>query len=292
MLVGLLPLLNACGQSQKNSGTTSRYRSGAYSTFNHQMQEMNVAFRQDSSNFSHPARQTYHKMQNLWAEMLAGHGAKMQGRGNMMGARGKMMGNGMMGSRSRMTGNSTRAGGMGKQMISYLVQMRQMMDQAGNPTMASMFGEMQNQFQKAQPGSSAISDSTSATANKSVAAINGKQLFDNSCGTCHGANGNGMGGAFPPINGSPIVSGSKETLIKIVLKGLQGPVGVNGTQYNSMMPSFGETYTNAQLAAILTYMRAMPKNRAGRITPDDIHQVREATASHSEAWTAKELGLK
>src|SRR3954470_3158083 len=69
----------------------------------------------------------------------------------------------------------------------------------------------------------------------------GKKLFNNAaCNTCHQATGVGVPGAIPPLAGSEWATGPEERVIRIVLHGLQGPIKVAGTDYNSAMPAFGK----------------------------------------------------
>ena len=296
ILFGLLPLLSACGQTQnKTTQKTSQPGNGYFSTLNQQMQKIDTVFNKESSNISADARRTYQQMRQLWASMQARHSQMMQNGGGMMRGRGMMGRAGMMG--HGMMGNGGNSAGMRAHMMSYLGKMQQMMSQSGHPDMASMFGQMKNRFGNIQPGAGAtgtIPDSTTASAsgNNDLPVIDGKRLYLNTCAPCHGSNANGMAGAFPPLNGSPIVAGNKETVIKIVLDGLEGPLTVNGRNFNSMMPTFGNSYNDAQIAGILTYLRSLSKNNAGQVTAKDVQGVRKQISNHSGYWTAKELGIK
>lgn len=294
LVFGLLPVLNACGQTQKKSTNTSKADSSVYSSINQQMGQIQQTFNKDSSKFSTQARQTYHQMMNLWSTMQSRGGRRMMGsRG-----RGMMNGGGMMG-RSGMMGNGMRgnSNGMRARMMSYLGQMHQMMMQSGNSNMASMFARMRSQFGSLQPdsgstGSYADSSKTSITGNKAIPVIEGKKLYLNTCSSCHGANANGMAGAFPPLNGSPIVAGKKDNVIKIVLGGLEGPLTVKGRHYNGMMPAFGNSFNDAQIAGIINYLRTLPKNNAGKISASDVQKIRKDISGHSGFFTAQELGIK
>jgi nitrite reductase (NO-forming) len=64
----------------------------------------------------------------------------------------------------------------------------------------------------------------------------GQQLFAKTCLACHQADGNGVRNMFPPLAGNEKVTGPSADVIKIVLFGLQGPVTVNGRDYDQVCP--------------------------------------------------------
>src|SRR5690606_17435782 len=47
----------------------------------------------------------------------------------------------------------------------------------------------------------------------------GKLLYMSYCASCHKADGSGMDGYFPALDGAPFVRGDKDSLIRIVLAG-------------------------------------------------------------------------
>src|SRR5699024_4049756 len=84
--------------------------------------------------------------------------------------------------------------------------------------------------------------------------IKGKGIYqrDGFCGTCHQPDGEGATG-FPPLAGSKWVTGSEDRLIRIVLKGLQGPIEVRGEEYPGQVPmtAFGGMLDDEEVAAVL-----------------------------------------
>lgn len=123
----------------------------------------------------------------------------------------------------------------------------------------------------------------------------GRKLFNNAaCNTCHQATGLGVPGAIPPLVNSEWVNGSEERLIRIVLFGLQGPIRVAGTDYNSAMPAFGRVagsgfnWTDEKVAAVLTFIRQEWGNKAGPITPEKVAEIRTKEADH-KPWLAADL---
>jgi mono/diheme cytochrome c family protein len=103
----------------------------------------------------------------------------------------------------------------------------------------------------------------------------GKKLYESagSCVACHQPTGLGLPGAFPPLAGSDWVSDGPDRLIAITLKGLQGPVLVNGKQYQSMMPP-QVLFNDGQLAKILTYVRTAWGNKGSAITESQVKKIR------------------
>ncbi len=98
------------------------------------------------------------------------------------------------------------------------------------------------------------------------------------CGTCHQPDGKGLPEAgFPPLANTNWVEGDKETLIKISLKGLAGPIEVAGKTYPGQVPmtGFESLVSDQELAAVLTYIRTSFGNKASPVTAADIKSVRE-----------------
>jgi mono/diheme cytochrome c family protein len=119
--------------------------------------------------------------------------------------------------------------------------------------------------------------------------INGQTVFAGTCAACHQASGQGSPGLFPPLAGSEYVTGDSARMIRIVLKGLSGPVTVHGATFNGQMPPW-QQLSDAELAAVLTYVRASWGNSAGAVSAADVAKERTASAGHAGPWTAGELG--
>ncbi len=115
----------------------------------------------------------------------------------------------------------------------------------------------------------------------------GKRTYTN-CMACHQQDGKGLAGQFPPLAGSPWVTGSPRVLARILLHGLNGPVQVLGQTYNGVMPAWGR-FSDAQIAAVLTFIRGSWGNTAAPIAADLIATERKATAGRQDAWLATEL---
>ncbi len=65
----------------------------------------------------------------------------------------------------------------------------------------------------------------------------GEATYAKTCAACHQPTCLGLPGAFPPLAGSEWVKESDPTrIIRIVLHGVGGPIRVNGTLFNGVMP--------------------------------------------------------
>ncbi|GAA5122713.1 c-type cytochrome [Luteolibacter yonseiensis] len=121
-------------------------------------------------------------------------------------------------------------------------------------------------------------------------AQDGQQLFTLYCSACHGADGKGAtGGTFPPLAESPWLAGDPDRAVKVVLKGLTGPVDVLGKTYNLEMPPQGAVLPDDQIAAILTYVRSSWGNQAAAVTPDFVKTIRASVSDRNAPWTSEEI---
>ena len=136
---------------------------------------------------------------------------------------------------------------------------------------------------KAKPAASA----TVAAAKEQLP--DGKQVFSTTCAACHQATGEGVPGVYPPLAGSEWVTGDEAKLVRILLHGVTGPIEVAGETFNSMMPPWGATLKDADIAAVLTYVRGTWGNKGAPITAAKVASIRAATTSRTTPWTAAEL---
>jgi mono/diheme cytochrome c family protein len=120
-------------------------------------------------------------------------------------------------------------------------------------------------------------------------APDGQKVFSQTCVACHQSTGLGVPGAFPPLAGSEWVNGDKAQLVRIVLHGLTGDLQVKGEDYEGMMPPWGQTLGNPEIAAVLTYIRSSWGNKGDAVTAAEVASIRDATGGRSGPWTAKEL---
>ncbi len=116
-----------------------------------------------------------------------------------------------------------------------------------------------------------------------VATIDGKQLFGAKCAACHQASGLGVAGVFPPLAGAEWVVGDEKILASILLHGVVGELVVKGNTYKGVMPAFG-TLADAEIAAVLTYIRSDWGNQAPPVTAATVEAQREATKDQTTPY--------
>jgi len=119
--------------------------------------------------------------------------------------------------------------------------------------------------------------------------VDGAQIYSSRCANCHQANGEGVGGAFPPLNQTEWVTDAEGPIIRILLHGLVGEIEVRGNVYNGNMPAWGRQLSDAEIAAVITHVRQSWDNDASEITAEEVAAVRDATAGRATPWTADEL---
>lgn len=130
---------------------------------------------------------------------------------------------------------------------------------------------------------------SSALLGSPIASADITQLYMQSCGACHGADGKGLGGTFPPLAESEWVAGEPDRAIKVVLHGLTGPIEVNGKAYNLVMPPQGVSLSDEQIADLLTHIRSNFGNDAPAVLAAEVAAIRKATKDRQAQWTQKEL---
>lgn len=124
--------------------------------------------------------------------------------------------------------------------------------------------------------------------------IKGSAIFarDGFCVTCHQPDGKGLeASGFPPISGSQWALGNEDRLIKLTLKGLQGPIEVLGKKYPGQVPMtpFGGMLNDEEIAAVLTYVRNSFGNKASAISPARVKVVRASIENKSGFYSPEEL---
>jgi mono/diheme cytochrome c family protein len=111
-----------------------------------------------------------------------------------------------------------------------------------------------------------------------AAGPDGKTIFLARCASCHQATGLG-GGPFPPLAGnSDVTKADTAALLATVLNGRSGPIQVNGRTYGGAMPAWKGQLSNAEIAAVLTYVRSAWGNKAAIVTEDQVAAAAAPTA--------------
>ena len=122
----------------------------------------------------------------------------------------------------------------------------------------------------------------------------GAKIYNSQCSAWHQATGLGIAGAFPPLAGSGWVTDHQESLVRILINGLNGPIEVAGRLYNGNMPAFGPNGLNlkpVEIASVLTYIRQSWGNQASDVTEATMVAYMDQYSSRGTPWTAEEVVL-
>lgn len=121
----------------------------------------------------------------------------------------------------------------------------------------------------------------------------GEKVYNKpTCVACHQPHGKGMPGQFPSLVGSSwILEPEPGRVIRIVLDGLQGPMNVDGQQFNNAMVPWKDVLNDEEIAAVLTYVRGQKEwgNKAAEVTPERVKAVREKEKARKQSWTEDEI---
>jgi len=115
----------------------------------------------------------------------------------------------------------------------------------------------------------------------------GRTVYETVCGLCHGNDGLGKPNQAPPLAGSEWVAKDAASLARIPLAGLNGPIQVGGHEWNLSMAPMGAGSSDADLAAVLSYIRTSWGNNSGAVSADEVKAARAAISGN--APSAEEL---
>jgi mono/diheme cytochrome c family protein len=102
----------------------------------------------------------------------------------------------------------------------------------------------------------------------------GRRTYTQWCAVCHGAEGKGQAPLYPPLaDNQSITMSSPVNSIRMVLNGGYPP----GTKKNSRphgMPPFAHILNDADVAAVVTYIRVAWENNGTPVTPAQVNDLR------------------
>ena len=121
----------------------------------------------------------------------------------------------------------------------------------------------------------------------------GNEIFNELCFTCHGADGRGtpVDGRpgvtlAPPLAASRTVTGEKNALVAVLLRGLAGPV--EGKVYDAQMVSM-ESNDDQWIAAVSSFVRNSFGNKGETVSPKEVAALRAKLKERSAPFTIPEL---
>jgi mono/diheme cytochrome c family protein len=121
----------------------------------------------------------------------------------------------------------------------------------------------------------------------------GAEIFANSCGECHGHDGqgapDGAGGLMAPAlaGNARLAQNSPEHVLRVLLSGLTDPI--NGKSYAAgvMVPQKAES--DEWIASVASFLRNGLANNATMVTPDMVAYIRAQEAKRTQPYTDAEL---
>lgn len=170
------------------------------------------------------------------------------------------------------------------------------LDLAGNPVAEEFLKSGKLKAEKPQETPKIAGPARALSADEQAVYNKGKEVFsrDAHCITCHQADGKGMQGIYPPLTPNEWVNGDEERLIKLVLKGLWGPIDVAGTHFDPAkgvppMTGFGGLLNDEEVAAVVSYVRNSFGNNASFVKPETVAKVRKATEKQENWYMVEDL---
>ncbi|WP_310567410.1 cytochrome c [Hydrogenophaga sp.] len=101
----------------------------------------------------------------------------------------------------------------------------------------------------------------------------GQRLYKQHCADCHGAQGQGAPGAYPPLAGNrAVVMTSPVNAVQAIVSGGFAPATAGHPQPYGM-PPFRTVLTPAEIAAVASFVRQSWGNRAGAVSSLDVQRV-------------------
>ena len=114
------------------------------------------------------------------------------------------------------------------------------------------------------------------------AMVAGAAIFQDLCSACHKANGRGVPYLIPDLDASSAVAApDATTLIRVVLRGAQ-TVATKEEPTSPAMPAFGWQLSDAQVAAVTTYISNTWGHAAAAVTERQVREARNNLAARSD----------
>ncbi len=109
--------------------------------------------------------------------------------------------------------------------------------------------------------------------------LDGAALYTANCQSCHQPTGEGLPGAFPPLKGSPIVTGENlELYVDIIMNGYDAR-----TEYG-IMPGVGTnaSLSSSEITSIINHERTSWGNNAKEVTEDEVKKIMDFVKSKAQ----------
>ncbi len=107
------------------------------------------------------------------------------------------------------------------------------------------------------------------------AARRGETTYLQRCVICHGTEGLGVPGQFPPLAKSDWLTGQRERCIRALCEGLSGKIRVNNADFEGAMPA--QALNDQEVADVLNHVGRSWGNKTAAFTADEVKEVRAKT---------------
>ena len=135
-------------------------------------------------------------------------------------------------------------------------------------------------YLKALPGTSPPSEKAAAPdpAKPSPGTAKNAKLYEQHCAQCHGAQGEGIANAYPPLAGNRAVTmDATDNLVQMVLNGGFAPA-TRGNPRPFGMPPFVLVLDDSEVAGLISHIRSSWGNQASVVTPLEVTRARSNQA--------------
>lgn len=96
----------------------------------------------------------------------------------------------------------------------------------------------------------------------------GQRVYEANCLACHQANGEGIPSAFPPLAKSDYLNANPLLGVDAIVKGLSGPIRVNNTSYDGVMPAM--RLNDQDIANVITFVLNSWGNEGGQVSAEEV----------------------
>ncbi|MEW9571263.1 cytochrome c [Rhodanobacter sp. Si-c] len=102
----------------------------------------------------------------------------------------------------------------------------------------------------------------------------GGVLYRQRCADCHGADGRGVPGIYPPLDGNASTTepGGINAIRVVLLGGFAPSTAVHPRPYS--MPPYAQQLDDTDVASVVSYIRRAWSNRASAVSPQDVSRYR------------------
>ncbi|RDV15002.1 cytochrome c [Pontibacter diazotrophicus] len=107
----------------------------------------------------------------------------------------------------------------------------------------------------------------------------GQRLYEANCQSCHMEDGSGLRNLIPPIASADYLQKHREELPCLIRHGLEGPILVNGQEYDRPMSGL-ETMRTDKITNLLNYIQTNFGNNNERYTLQEVDQLLESCPPH------------